>query len=503
VIAAFLAASAIGLGRFPAAHEDEWFGAPGYELLTHGRYALPLFAGFAGSDQHAYFFMPLASLFAGGMFKLLGLGLWQARAVTVLLAGLAMALTYALGRRCLSPAHGALAVAVLALVPVAAAMPYYPSGIPLFDLARHARYDLGAAVFGLWATLVGARDWTGFKRGLYAGVLVGLAVLCHVYGGLFGLALLVPSQRERPPGFVAARVGLVVGTLLPLALYVAFVATGWGDFLAQSRVYAGRFSLGSVWFYLRNLATELRRYSPMWGARATPAFWLYLGAVVAGAVSLLRAWRDPGSAGKRHILKTVVVVALGMALFVSPKPWVYLAVLWPLYALLAAEALLRLAARLPMTASVRWGAAAVLFAALAAPAAGRMVHGVLTTTPYAAWCRTLSAPIPTGSHVMAHHRYWMGLASRFPDMRSTIAPLMRCMPRTSPTPESCDAAYEDGWADYFLFGAPEADLVAGKDAFPEYRDGALALERLRRTHQPPVAVFDDPTYGRVELLRMR
>jgi hypothetical protein len=482
----------VGLGTYPAAHEDEWLGAPGYSFLGGGPWGTPLFDGFGGSGQHQYFFLPLGSLLGGALFRVLGTGLWQARLLTLVLALVLLALTQALAERHLTAWHGALGVAVLTLLPIAGPMPFYPSGIPLMDLARHARYDLGAAVFGFGALWASRGRIATLPQAAGVGALLGLATLCHVYGALFGAWLwldVAPGARWR---LRAALLASGAGVLVP---WLLFIAQAPGDFAVQTHSYAGRFSLGSPRFYLHNLLGEPWRYSPVWGARRTPGMWLYLGLVGAGAV---RWARGGGRGPSAPLLGTALCLALGLALFIQPKPWVYLAVLWPLYALMAADGLVALSTRLRF--DVR--GAFVVLGLLSVPAALRMRAGLAEATPYADLCARIAQSIPKGSHVSAHHLFWMGLVGAFPDVRSTLVPMMRCMPGTSPSPVDCDEAYRDGWTDYFVFGAVEADVVRSGEAHPELRAPGAALARLRAAH-PPVAVIDDATYGHIEVLQVR
>jgi hypothetical protein len=82
----FWANAVAGLDRFPAAHEDEsWIAAPGYTFWAKGYFGDDLAAGYYGLEQHNYTIMPLFSLFVGASLRLLGIGLFQARIVSVVM----------------------------------------------------------------------------------------------------------------------------------------------------------------------------------------------------------------------------------------------------------------------------------------------------------------------------------------------------------------------------------------------------------------------------------
>src|SRR5258708_4949683 len=137
LLAVFVGIGLHGLGRTPKLYDDEApIVAPGVRFLTTGVFGTPLDGGFAGSDRHCYEFMPLFSIFAGASARAFGLGLSAARLAPLAVATLVLFLTYRVASRYLSPAHGAVAAALLVLAPVASPLPHLLSGIPLVDMAR-------------------------------------------------------------------------------------------------------------------------------------------------------------------------------------------------------------------------------------------------------------------------------------------------------------------------------------------------------------------------------
>ncbi|HEY1294741.1 MAG TPA: hypothetical protein VGJ60_16810, partial [Chloroflexota bacterium] len=150
ILAVFLVTGARGLDAVPQVYEDEpWQASTGYKLATQGVFGSDLFAGFFDMDQRYYGFMPLHPMLLAATFKLIGLGLAQARLETVLLTGLTLLLTFALGIRLFDAWVGAFAVGLLVLVRWTGLTYVQLTGIPVVDFARIARYDPLVPVLGL------------------------------------------------------------------------------------------------------------------------------------------------------------------------------------------------------------------------------------------------------------------------------------------------------------------------------------------------------------------
>src|SRR5579871_4431094 len=112
-LAVFLATGLRHLDVAPQVYEDEpWQASTAYKLLTQGVFGSDMFAGFYNMDQRYYGFMPLHPLVLSGFFKVLGVGLAQARVETVVLSAITLILTFALGARLFDAWVGALSVAL-------------------------------------------------------------------------------------------------------------------------------------------------------------------------------------------------------------------------------------------------------------------------------------------------------------------------------------------------------------------------------------------------------
>ena len=262
-----------GLAVVPRAYEDEaWIASTSWKLATQGVFGTDMQGNAYGSATHYFGFMPLYPLLQAGMFRLAGLGLWQARFTSVLLGLVLCALTFALGRRLFGPQVALLAVAGLLLVRTAAQTAYRPTGILLVDLARLGRYDIAVPVLGLAACLaLGRAERRGRSWAALAGALGGLAGLAHVYGWFWlpalAAAVVHVGGRRGAGRWAAAAVGaLLLGAGLVLLPYLLYVLLNGRDWLGQVSIYRDRLALLDLAWYARNLLTEPQRLGPGFSA---------------------------------------------------------------------------------------------------------------------------------------------------------------------------------------------------------------------------------------------
>jgi 4-amino-4-deoxy-L-arabinose transferase-like glycosyltransferase len=435
----FFGAALPFLGSFPIVGQDEpWIAAPAAKLATQGVYGDDLFAGYYGMERRTYNFPPLFPMAEALAFRLLGVGVWQARLVAVLFGAATLALSYALGWRL----HGEVAGAIAAwlLVGLRLAAERDASGVPLLDLARVARYDIAVPplvlaallcfvwaetkdqgpktkearclVLGLWALV--CQHW----HYLITGALVGLAALAHVYGAFvlapIGALLLwrhgARLIRRPAPYLIAAGCGLA---LLPWALYVLQDLPSYRGQMLPERA---RFRLADPIFYLASLWSEPARYRRLFFDGAELSLWPRVGIWVAAiglplssALLFCRAvgpmtnderptvahsWslvvgpprllsqpanRHASALPDRLLLLTLPLLALLLALLVNLKFYNYLLLLLPFMALNLAWLAVWLWRR-----AARWGrwsraarlALGALLALLLAEGAAGIAHGL-------------------------------------------------------------------------------------------------------------------------------
>ncbi|MBI1876972.1 MAG: hypothetical protein HYR94_01825, partial [Chloroflexi bacterium] len=474
------------LDRFPKIHEDEsWQAAPGYTFWEDGHFGTNLFASFYGMEQHYFGFMPLFPILVGGALHLFGMGLFQARLVPLSLMLLTLALTHRLGVKLFSRWHGAIAVAILVSWRIAGPFPHLVSGIPLADVARIVRYDSAVPVFGLAAllllTMTAARRLPTARirtthHALHnffgMGILAGLATLSHVYGAFWLPALLaatfwVASWRAIKPAIV-----MVAGFGLALTPWLIFVASGWTDFLAQTRNYADRFSLWDGRFYVINLLNEVERYDPILnGAKQSLGAWLWLilcslsliwlvkcsgqRSIVNSQWSIVNRQRFPasglrpalrptgGSNGSPVISARILIAVVGtlgglFTFLLSFKTFSYLATLWPLFAIAIAAGFLHV---WQAKTHYRWWRPALLLFFLLAMSEGgyfqaRLQAAVQQMTPYQTFTQAIAAKLPPDSRLMGLQHYWLGLAEHSKGYRSILVPIFWTDSRYLPEPIS-------------------------------------------------------------------
>jgi hypothetical protein len=558
------ATSLTNLDRFPKIHEDEaWQAAPGYTFWAEGRFATDLFAGFYGMEQHYYGFMPLFPILVGGTLHLFGLGLFQARLVPLTLTLLTLALTYRLGAKLFSPWHGLLAIVILTTWRIAGPFAHLVSGIPLADVARIARYDSAVPVFGLGALLLFVHSFnldrlqikltivnhqlpiTNYQlsivNGFFIGALAGLATLSHVYGAFWLPALLLALLWVKGQQAVKPATAILIGFGLMLLPWLLFVASGWSDFMAQNRNYADRFGLLDVRFYLVNLLNEVERYDPILnGAKQSLGAWVWL---IAGALSLIWllkhslsrsqfrsishiAWvsgvqtqfghpillrnsvsqqNQPISA--RILLTPIIVLGSLFTLLLSFKTFSYLATLWPLFALaIAAGGWHGWQAQ----TTRRWWRPLLLLIVLTTTSEGVLSqlwlhHIAQAFTPYQRFTQTIAAQAPPGSRILGLQHYWLGLAETDPNYHSILTPIFFTDSRYVPHPLTFTEAVELRPPQVVLLDQIMLNFLAETESpqHPHHQLGQDIWNYLNMRQARLIGQIDDPTYGRVEIYRLR
>jgi 4-amino-4-deoxy-L-arabinose transferase-like glycosyltransferase len=514
LVIAFASIGLFGLDAVPRVHEDEpWSAAPGVAFWTTGRFATELSAGFFGAERHEYGFLPVFPLLVGLVLRFFGLSLFGARIVALSSATATLGLTYLAGRRLLSPAHGLTAAAVLAAWPVAIPGPHRPTGIPLADLGRIARYDVAVPVFGLLSLLVllsalDAEREPPRGRLIAAGALAGLATLSHAYGAAWLAVAGATLLLRRPPRLVSAALWISAGFLAALVPWMAFVATGFPDFVAQNRKYAGRLDLFSLRFYASNLTGEWRRYAPILSAaragRIAP--WVLLGAVLSGLVLLCRRVRAGAPAGSRILLAAFLLNVTLFALFLAPKTFSYLAPLWPLAALVASVPLVALfdpgKSRLVRVAALLVLALPLLEGFLAY---GRLARAVHETTPYPVLAARLRERIPRDSRLLALSPWWIALRKHVATYTSLGVPFALANPVSASVPLTFAeaAAALPPWDTVLIDPAMHRFLEEATAPAHPFHEAAAAFRDLLATRGARLtATLDDPSYGRFEVWRV-
>ncbi len=532
----YLAISLRNLAIVPQVYEDEpWQAATGWKFATEGVFGTDLFAGFYGMERRYYGFMPLHPLLLAGVFRIGGVGLFQARLETVLLGLLTLVLTYYLARRLFADARiGLLAVLLLLSTRLTGLTASQVSGILLLDMARIARYDMVVPVFGLAAlhAYLSAREQGRKRWYLAAGILAGLAGLGHLYG-CFWLPILIllvlwdthlfsPSPRvgdkrsaeggpaggEGPPSLPPLLL-LCLGFALVWAPYLVYVLGDLESWRGQTQGYADRFDLLNPRWYLDNLRTEYRRYGPGLGP-VGPAMLLRAGfwsALVALPLSLgALGWRGlrHGDRSARAVVVPALVFPLLFALLIRLKLVNYTVAFAPLGAIAAAWGGVTCWAWLGRTGQ-RWArpALALLLAAVLAEGAARVAaleRAASTTTPYYSYIAQVRRFIPPGARVLGLHNYWFGLEDF--DYRSFAVPLAAASPGHEQSALGFERGLEQVAPDIVLVDQQMREYFAESAGNGEQTPAQFA--RWLSRHQGTLAGrVEDPTYGLMEIYRVR
>lgn len=508
----YLAISLDQLAVFPPIHQDEpWLAAAPYKLATEGTYGSDLFTGYYGSEQHLYQ-MPVYSLLLAGIFKVAGLGVFQMRLLPVLCGLVLLGFTFAVGRQAADERAGLLAALLLVSLRLAAG--WDETGIPLLDLARINRYDIAVPVFGLAALwMFNHAEQHGRKRNyFFAGLLTGLSSLSHLYGAFWLPALvLVMFLRRGLPVFRSSGFYLVMGGfLLPWLPWMAYIATGWSDFLGQHRFVAERFDLLDPHFYVDNLLQEFRRYRPLvpldaegnWHVLQFGTWVAISGVLVAlGAVLRRRARlvRTPVFA----LAVTLIVKTLLFALLLIVKAYHYVIALWPLAVLLLAWLGICLwdhaAGR-----SARFALLAVLLIVVV-EGSGRVVHRrtmAAATTPYAAFEGRIRLFLRPGERVVGLQHYWIGLHDH--PYRSWLLPILLADSLSYHAPLPLDEALARVAPDIILLDR-DMNRYFDEIATPVHRRHAQYVQfhaYMRRHGAAEIGVVSDSTYGTMRIYRI-
>ncbi len=402
--------------------------APAHSLAEEGVYGNPLFTGFHRSELRNYEYMPAYPLLVACAYELFGLGVWQARVVSVLCGWLTVMLIYLLGRQLYGSRVGLIA-AILA-VTLRLGLLAGTSGVALLDFARLIRYDIlvPVGVLAACCCFVAAmrqpRPRLAALGFLASGLFAGLATLAHVYGVfiLVVLAGILWWQRSLRVLRSTAPYWIAAGWLIAMLPWILYVLQDTEAYLGQMSRHENRFDVFDPGFYWRNLSREIWRYGAWSGGSLEAAFlrprvglWVVLMGIPASTILLLRSLRSrpvKDLLSDRILFLAFPVLQLCLALFIAFKRYYYTLLVLPFLILQLAY----LADLFQRRVSRRGGVArfvlptllVLIVAESAAGIAGR--HRVASqTTPYLEISKKIAEVIPAGSRVLITQPWWLGL----------------------------------------------------------------------------------------------
>ncbi len=514
LIVFFLLTVLPSLGDDPIVGGDEgWIISASARLADEGVFGSDLFAGFYGAEEHYYFNLPLHHLLLAGVFEIFGVGVLQARALSVVYGLAALVLTYLLGRRIGGPAVGLGAAALLVLLRLNLA-PF--SGLTLTDLGATVRYDLIATAYGAGAALVLAyrpHAPSPFQAA-GAGLLVGLAALTQFIGAFFALPAALYLLSTYPSAGRRALLLTAFGAamILPFLPYFGYIALDWDDFRGQARAVEQETDFLSPSFYLAQLEREPDRLALATGLEEAPQslrdlvrrpsarLALFIAIPVATAYAAVRAAR--GSAGGRLPALFIVALVLQLALLESTKRFVYWVVVVPFVCVALADlaaALWRLRAsngawrRAVLVAAV---VIAGVFFVEGAAVGVKDARDAPEAPDYAALRRRLDEALPEGAVAIGDNRLWPALRQR--PYRSLLLLFYHTNPsisRERATDVFGAMARID--ADYLLLSPLSREVLRRLSPRDSADFGRFLNERTRL-----VATVEDGAYGPIDVYRV-
>ena len=527
------------LGNDPIVGGDEgWIMSASARLAEDGTFGSDLFAGFYGADSHYFFNLPLHHLILAAVFKIAGVGMEQARLVSVLFGLATLVLTYALGSRIGGRVVGLAAVALLVLLRLNLT-PF--TGLTLTDLGATVRYDLIAVPYGLGATLLvlaavrttllrhvsaftstgiqSSSDTIGVDRSVLfvaaAGFLTGLGALTQFIGAFVGIPLVVfllteYSLRLRQRMQLVAIFALAA--ILPFLPYGLYAVSNWDDFRGQSRAVEQSTDFTSLSFYIDQLRNEPDRYaigvdlqeaaSGLSGLASRPSARLVF--FLLGPLALVYTARRAveGVGAHRMLALMLFGLILQLALFESTKRFVYWVCVVPYLCIALADfatACLQWRPRDPRLALGARIAIAVMVAVIAVEGlvvAARDARESGDAPSIEAAGQAIEAALPEGASAIGDNRLWPVLRAR--PYRSLLLLFYHTNPSISRDQATDVFGAMDGiGADYLLLSPLSREILARLS--PEH---TAEFDRYLQERAELTTTVETPGYGPIEVYRL-
>lgn len=393
------------LTTLPRVNVDEpWLIERAYQVMTTGVPSQPMLG-----LHHAYLLQVGYGYLAAPWLALFGVGIFQARLLSVVLGLGIVLMVAAIGRRTLDATAGLVAALFLA------------SDSNFLGGVRYARTDIPSVFFvtaALAAYVAGRAD--GRARWFaVSGASLGAAMLCHgnaFWAGAVLLCWYVIDFGWRGFGRRSA-MAFVAGLSATFGPYLIVVAMRWHDVQVQIGNFAGDRVPG--WrpsFVWQQITLETERYRNWYFGLVTnsvpnPLLVVFQIAIVAGLIVLcVRVWRAPRDAepdrrGAAKILVLAIGGAVIFAAFINNKAAVYMPHVLIGFSLAAGTA---------VSTAVRGRViAGVLFVALFGAAAigyyEKWYSSALKSelVPFESTAETLRALVPAGpKYIYASPQFW-------------------------------------------------------------------------------------------------
>jgi hypothetical protein len=360
------------LTMLPRVNVDEpWLMERAYQVLRTGKPRQPMY----GVDR-AYLLQPGYGYLFAPWLGVFGVGIFQARLLTVILGGGAIAAAGATAARLGGGAAGPIAAILLA------------TDSNFLGGARDARTDMPALFFAALAILLFLRMRDTRARWFAAsGVATGLAMLCHGNAYWVAVTLFVcylVDYGRRP--FASNGWAYLAGVAASFGPYVAILFANRGEFQAQLRDFAGDRVPGlSPAFVWQQVVREPVRYAGwsfglITSSVPNPLLRSFQAAVAIGVVAIVVELVRRRAASERRPLWLALVLAavpvVVFAGFINNKAAVYMPHLLLGFAIAAGVGL-------PIVAGYVFERRAAIVAL-----AGVILFGMAATAYYERWYRS-------------------------------------------------------------------------------------------------------------------
>jgi 4-amino-4-deoxy-L-arabinose transferase-like glycosyltransferase len=258
VLAGFLYVTGQRLGSVPVPDiADESFTLQvSYEMLNHGKLALPMYRYLGGNIENVWHsYTPAYFIILSGFQKLFGWGLLQGRVLNLIASAMMLLMLYIIGRRLFNWQTATIAVFLMV------------SDLTFIYRSRIVRNDYAASAFAMLAyylyELAGQRK--SKKVYLASGIAAGVGVMCHtnilyMLGGISLLELLKYGKRI----FRNSNLGpFLVGAFAVMSYEIIYDLVDLRNFILQNAGDKTHFGILSSWGWWANVLNETKRYE-MW-----------------------------------------------------------------------------------------------------------------------------------------------------------------------------------------------------------------------------------------------
>jgi hypothetical protein len=487
--------------NFPPISADEvWIMSASFKLATQGILGSDLFAGYYGADRHYFLNLPVHHFIQATFFRVFGPGVAQARAPSVVAGVIVLC------------AIGWLAYKWVGLgcsVVTGILMLFWRSNFvapdprpPLVALAQSGRYDV--MVLSLWwlviLVLYRHLERPGRATALACGLLAGVTALTQFYGGgvlLCCAAALLWAKRRGTPGPLYGR-EVVIGALLPIVIYAAYIGAHWADFIDQARIQASRVRVYDPRFSLANLLDEWRRFAWLLEpSRDLVGAWASFLAIPLAFLVAARLLRCNNFLAFVSVLGTF----LSLALLDSIKARIYASLLVPIFCFGLGAALdptLPAFRRAPYWAWLRRGAACALIGWIVLDGLGGyrfIANEGPRVSQYAAVGERIAASIEDPVPILGSQRWWWALRTRPYRSLNAQWEIWNMEQRAGHTPDFGLMIAKLGGAYLILDNDTRGDLTRVP---PQLRQ---QVNEVLTARTALVGAWRDPTYGLIEIYR--